>query len=77
MRAWAEETPLYDLLAAEPAVTERLPDAQLRVLFEPSYHLRYVDEAFRRVGLLPSESPVANRRPREGAAADRAAVPGA
>jgi adenylosuccinate lyase len=55
MRAWAEETPLYDLLAAESTVAERLSPERLRELFEPSYHLRFVDEAFRRVGLLPRE----------------------
>ncbi|MGN6811510.1 MAG: adenylosuccinate lyase [Thermomicrobiales bacterium] len=54
MRSWAEETPLYDLLRAEPAVTTRLPDDQLRALFDPHYHLRFVDDAFRRVGLLPA-----------------------
>jgi len=54
MRAWAEETSLYDILASEPAVTERLAPDKLRALFDPSYHLRFVDEAFRRVGLLPS-----------------------
>jgi len=54
MRAWAEETPLYDILATEPAVTERLAPDKLRALFDPAYHLRFVDEAFRRVGLLPS-----------------------
>ena len=43
-----------DLLAAEPAVTERLSPEQLRALFEPDFHLRFVDEAFRRVGLLPA-----------------------
>ena len=53
MRAWAEGTPLFDLLSADPAVTERLSSDRLRGLFEPSYHLRFVDEAFRRVGLLP------------------------
>jgi adenylosuccinate lyase len=56
MRAWAEETPLYDLLAAEPAVTARLSPDELRALFDPAYHLRFVDEAFRRVGLLPQEA---------------------
>ena len=54
MRAWAEETPLYDILASEPAVTDRLAPDKLRALFDPAYHLRFVDEAFRRVGLLPS-----------------------
>jgi adenylosuccinate lyase len=53
MRAWAEETPLYDILASEPAVTDRLAPDKLRALFDPAYHLRFVDEAFRRVGLLP------------------------
>ena len=26
-------------------------------IWSPAYHLRYVDEAFRRVGLLPADSP--------------------
>lgn len=56
MRAWAEETPLLDLLAAEPEVACQLPPDRLAALFDPDYHLRYVDEAFRRVGLLPRES---------------------
>jgi adenylosuccinate lyase len=56
MRAWAEETPLYDLLAAESAVAERLSPEALRALFEPDFHLRFVDDAFRRVGLLPAQT---------------------
>lgn len=56
MRAWAEETPLYDLLANDSAVAERLTQDKLRKLFDPAYHLRFVDEAFRRVGLLPREA---------------------
>lgn len=74
MRAWAEETPLYDLLAAEPAVAERLPADQLRALFDPGYHLRYVDEAFRRVGLLPDEASVVSRQSSEGAEPERVGV---
>jgi len=62
MRAWAEETPLYDILAAEPAVTERLAPDKLRALFDPAYHLRFVDEAFRRVGLLSSTVDAAAER---------------
>ena len=59
MRAWAEGVPLFDLLSADPAVTERLSPDRLHSLFEPSYHLRFVDEAFRRVGLLPREEAAA------------------
>jgi adenylosuccinate lyase len=54
MRAWAEETPLLGLLEAEPEVAARLSPGELRALFDPDYHLRFVDEGFRRVGLLPA-----------------------
>ncbi|HEX5506455.1 MAG TPA: adenylosuccinate lyase [Thermomicrobiales bacterium] len=62
MRAWAEETPLLGLLEAEPEVTRRLPPAELAALFDPDYHVRFVDEAFRRVGLLPAETADGRRQ---------------
>lgn len=52
MRAFKERLPYYDLLAADPEVTRRLPEDELKSLFDYSYYTRYVDESFRRLGLL-------------------------
>jgi len=54
MRAWAEEVPLRELLAADPEVRERLSDAQLDALFDARAFLAHVDESYRRLGLLPA-----------------------
>jgi len=51
MRAWRERRPFYELLAADPAVTERLPPAELKACFDPSWYLRNVNTIFRRAGL--------------------------
>ncbi|MGH2356266.1 MAG: adenylosuccinate lyase [Chloroflexota bacterium] len=40
-------------LAADPAVRERLSPEELDELFDLGYHLKYVDLAFERAGLLP------------------------
>ncbi len=69
MRAWAEETPLLGLLEAEPEVVRRVPGPALRALFDPEYHLRFVDEGFRRVGLLPQRQQQPEATP-VGAAAE-------
>src|SRR3990170_3078631 len=52
MRSWKESRPFRDLLDAEPDVTSRLSAAELDGLFDYGYYVRYVDESFRRVGLL-------------------------
>jgi adenylosuccinate lyase len=52
MRAWRERRPFYELLAADPAVTERLPPAELKACFDPSWYLRNVNAIFRRAGLV-------------------------
>ena len=51
MRAWKERRPLLDLLAADPAVTERLAPADLKACFDPTWYVRRVDSIFRRAGL--------------------------
>jgi len=51
MRAWKERRPLLELLAADPAVTERLPPAELKACFDPTWYVRHVDTIFRRAGL--------------------------
>src|SRR6267143_5351111 len=51
MRAWKEHTPLLDLLAADPAVTERLGPGELKACFDPTWYVRHVETIFRRAGL--------------------------
>ncbi len=51
MRAWAEERQFLKLLQGDAEVTARIGSEALAALFEPSYYLREVDVAFRRVGL--------------------------
>ncbi len=53
MRAWEEERPLFDLLAAEPAITGRLPEAQLRALFDPDRHTRHAAAIIERALATP------------------------
>ena len=51
MRAWKERRPLLELLAADPAVTERLSPADLKACFDPAWYVRNVEAVFRRAGL--------------------------
>src|SRR5256886_2174902 len=51
MRAWHERRSFHELLAADPAVTEHLPPAELKACFDPSWYLRNVNAVFRRAGL--------------------------
>jgi adenylosuccinate lyase len=51
MRAWRERRPFVDLLAGEPAVTDRLSPEALKACFDPQWYVRNVDLVFRRVGL--------------------------
>ena len=52
LRAWKERRPLLELLAADPAVTERLPPAELKACFDPTWYVRNVEAIFRRAGLV-------------------------
>ena len=51
MRAWKDRRSFYELLNAEPAVTERLGPAELKACFDPTWYLRNVNTVFRRAGL--------------------------
>jgi adenylosuccinate lyase len=53
MRAWKERRSFFELLAADPEVTERLGPDELKRCFDPAFFLRNVDTIFRRVGLIP------------------------
>jgi adenylosuccinate lyase len=51
MQAWKERRSLLELLAADPAVTERLSPAELKACFDPAWYVRNVRAIFRRAGL--------------------------
>jgi adenylosuccinate lyase len=51
-RVWAGDGDLLGHLRADPRVTERLQPEDLAALFDPSYHLRGIEVAFARLGLV-------------------------
>src|SRR6266566_7265085 len=52
MRAWRERRPFFEVLAADPTVTDRIGSDELKACFDPAWYLRNVDAIFRRVGLI-------------------------
>jgi adenylosuccinate lyase len=52
MRAWRERRPFLELLAGDPAVTDRLGSDELKACFDPAWYVRHVDTIFKRAGLL-------------------------
>ena len=50
--AQERETPLLGLLLGDEEVRERLGEAELSAIFDIEAYLTYVDESFRRIGLL-------------------------
>ena len=52
MRCWREGCDFQALLASDPQITQILPADELKSLFEYGYYVKYVDETFRRVGLV-------------------------
>lgn len=52
MEAWDRQVAFQELLAADPAVEERLTAAELEACFDPSHQLRHVDTIFRRLELI-------------------------
>ncbi|HEX9015471.1 MAG TPA: adenylosuccinate lyase [Chloroflexota bacterium] len=50
-RVWADKVELYELLAADPDVKRLLSKDELSELFDYSWHLRYIDVGFKRLGL--------------------------
>jgi adenylosuccinate lyase len=51
MRAWRERRPFLELLAADPAVNDRLGASGLKECFDAGWFLRHVDTIFTRAGL--------------------------
>ena len=52
MTAWDTGQPLRELLAADPEVQGRIDPDRLDAMFDPSHHLRHLDEVFERVEAL-------------------------
>lgn len=50
-KAWAEHVPYRKLLEQDPTIQERLTKADLDDAFDYHWHLRHVDDIFKRVGL--------------------------
>ncbi|MES4791764.1 MAG: adenylosuccinate lyase [Chloroflexota bacterium] len=51
MRAWNERVPFLDLLLADPDVTSRISEAELRGLFDYGFYLKHIGATFERLGL--------------------------
>ena len=51
-RVWADRVEFYELLLADPEVRRRLSEDELSELFDYSWHLRYIDVGFKRLGLI-------------------------
>lgn len=56
MRAWDHGGHLRDYLRDEPEVTQHLSASTIDELFDYDYHLRHIDVAFERLGLLQPAS---------------------
>lgn len=53
MQSWDMGEDFRDLLRRDKEATEWLPGEELEELFDYGYYTRYVDDTFRRIGLLP------------------------
>ena len=51
LRAWKEDLSFRHLLREDPQILAMLDAEALEALFDPHYHLAYIDEAYRRLGL--------------------------
>lgn len=51
-RVWADKVEFYELLVADPEVRKYLNEDELSDLFDYSWHLRYIDVGFKRLGLI-------------------------
>jgi adenylosuccinate lyase len=52
MRAWKERSPYLDALYEDAEVLEHISREELAALFDYGYFVRFVDESFRRLGLI-------------------------
>ena len=61
-RSWEEGMDFRELLKSDPQAALYLDGAELDKLFDYSYYTRYVDDTFRRLGLLPDTGDTARRQ---------------
>ena len=59
MRAWDSGQDFRQLLAADPDAVAQLSAAEMDDLFDYGYYTRYIDDNFRRIGLLPAPDSAA------------------
>ena len=57
MRSWDEEIDFRELLKSDAEVTSYISRDQLGCLFDHGYYLRYVEDTFRRIGLVQHNMP--------------------
>ena len=55
MRSWDLGEDFRELLRADQEAKEWLPGGEMEELFDYGYYTRYVDDTFKRIGLLPAE----------------------
>ena len=55
MKAWQGNKKFLNLLKADAEVTTTLPPEELEPLFDYQYHLRYIDDIFKRLGLTEAQ----------------------
>ena len=53
MESWERGVDFRELIRAIGQITDRLPAPELDGLFDYTYYVRYVDDIFRRVGIVP------------------------
>jgi adenylosuccinate lyase len=52
MQAWETQTQYRQLIEASPEITAVLTPAEIEECFDPTYHLKHVDDIFKRLNLL-------------------------
>lgn len=52
MKAWDTKVPFKDLVLGEPDIMQILTNDEVDALFDYTYHTKYIDYIFKRVGLL-------------------------
>ncbi len=55
-RAWDEHLQFRDLVEADPTITNTLTETEIADAFDYQWHLKHVDDIFKRVGLLDESS---------------------
>jgi adenylosuccinate lyase len=51
-RSWDEQLQFKDLVEADATITERLTQAEIDEAFDYNWHLKHVDDIFKRLNLI-------------------------